>query len=203
MMNVDDLPVLELAAPGPDMAVWWPGVPAADPRYRHAPARARRRRPRCVSVGLRCAGLLAATALLAACSGIVSCKPCGSPVQLAIVGVQPDPARVLRVCVDRYPSCPELRIEPLSDPSKDQGRETHYPCTTSDPYTSCSVWNYTAYLDFHRRGAKEASGWQVEVTATGGQSADEHVTGVFKFHPAKEVCACDFSFAQVQLTPAS
>jgi hypothetical protein len=105
--------------------------------------------------------------------------------------------------VDRYPSCLELRIEPLADPSKAQGRETRYPCTTSDPYISCFVSNYTAYLDFYRRGAKEASGWQVEVTATGGQPADEHGTGVFKFQPAKGVCACDFSFAQVQLTPAS
>ena len=168
------------------MVVWWPGVPA-----------------RWVGVGLRCAGLLAVTALLAACGAFVTCKPCGAPVQLAIVGVRPDPARVLRVCVDRYPSCPELRIEPLSDPSKNQGRETYYRCTTSDPDTSCSVWNYTAYVDFLRRGAKEASGWQVGVTATGGQSADEHAKGVFTFHPAKEVCACDSSFAQVQLTPAS
>lgn len=141
--------------------------------------------------------------LLTAC-GTISCQGCGPPAQLAIIGVYPDPAEVLRVCVDGDASCLVVRIEP-ADPSRNPGRGPQYGCTTSDPQTiSCRVSDDTASLDFDHRSAKELSGRRVVVTVSGGmpvngQAADEQAAGAFKYWPADGPCGCDYSGAQVRL----
>jgi hypothetical protein len=152
--------------------------------------------------------LLAATALLLAACATPNCGPCQRGVRLAIVDARPDPARVLWVCVDGYPTCPEIRIEALPSPSPDYGRDTHsYRCTTTVqgtvPVVDCEFSEHTAYLTFHQVAPKDASRWRVEVTATGGRLADEHVSGQFKYRPKEGPCGCASSFAEVHLTPAS
>jgi hypothetical protein len=121
--------------------------------------------------------VLAATALLlVGCSIGVNCKPCAPPVQVTIIGVGHDPARVLQVCVDGEGSCDQLRIAPASDPSTNPGDEERYPCTVSDPHTGCFVEGDTAY---------------------------EHATAAFQYRPAQGACACDHSHAQVRLAATS
>jgi hypothetical protein len=61
----------------------------------------------------------------------------------------------------------------------------------------------TAVVVFHRVNPKELDGRRVEVTAKDGQSVEEHGTGVFQFHQAHETCACDYSYAEVQLSATS
>jgi hypothetical protein len=148
--------------------------------------------------------LVATALLLTACHGTVYCGPCPPPVGVTIIGVDPDPGRVFEVCVDGEGSCVQLRIAPAVDPSTNpKDTPEYYSCTVSDPETFCSVAGDTAYVDFHRLTPKELDGRRVEVTATGGQSADEHGTGVFQFHQAHETCDCDSSYAQVHLSAAS
>ena len=187
------------------MFLGWPVVPApSDPQCGSAsvPARPALRSVR--PAGAVRVSVLAATALLlAGCSIGVNCKPCAPPVQITIIGVRPDPARVLQVCVDGGGSCDQLRIAPASDPSTKPGDEETYPCTVSDPHTGCSVEGDTAYVDFHRLTSKEMDGRRVEVTVTGGQAADEHATAVFQYRPAQGACACDRSHGQVRLAATS
>jgi hypothetical protein len=160
---------------------------------------------RCVGrVGAVRVGVFVATALLAAaCSGRVYCGPCGPSVQVAIVGVGPDPARVLQVCVDGEGSCDEVRIAPAAEPSRNPGDAPKYPCTVSDPHTGCFVEGDTAYVDYYGQAPKELDGRRVEVIATGGQSADKSATGVFQFQPAHETCTCDHSHAVVDVSATS
>jgi hypothetical protein len=120
-------------------------------------------------------------------------------VVVTITGVGRDPARVLKVCVDAEGSCDELRIGPAVDQSTSPVHETWYECTVSDPDTSCSAVDDWADVSFDRVGPKDMDGRRVEVTATGGQSADEYATGLFQFHPAKGDCGCESSNAVVHL----
>jgi hypothetical protein len=149
-------------------------------------------------------GVLAATALLlAGCSIGVNCKPCAGTPQVEIVGVGHDPARVLLVCVDGVQSCVQLRIGPEPDPSTNPANPPRYPCTRSDPYAGCFAEGNTALVDFARLVPKDLAGRRVQVTATGGQAADETATAVFQFHPRDGVCDCDQSYAQVLLVATS
>jgi hypothetical protein len=157
-------------------------------------------------VGTVRVGVLVATALLlAACHGTVACDPscAGAPVELSIVGVGPDPARVLQVCVGGEVPCDQLVIAPAADPSTSPGPYTRYPCSVSDPHTDCVADGDTATVYFPGLASKELDGRRVTVTATGGHSADERGTGVFQFHQAHETCDCEYSYAQVHMSATS
>jgi hypothetical protein len=179
-------------------------MPASDPKSGGSPLPARCGLRFVRLAGAVRVGVLAAIALfLAGCSIGVNCKPCGPPVQVGIVGVGHDPARAVLVCVDGAESCVELRIGPAPDSSTTQGDRQRYPCTKSDPYTGCFVEGSTAYVAFPRLVPKYLAGRRVEVTATGGQAADENATAVFQFQPGQGTCGCDQSYAQVRLSTTS
>jgi hypothetical protein len=152
---------------------------------------------------IRVAVLVGTALLLTACNGTVECGPCPPPVVVTIIGVVPDPARVLRVCVDGEGSCDELSIGPAVDSSTSPADETRYACTVSDPYTRCYLLGDWANVSFDRLGPKDLDGRHVVVTATGGQSADEYATGVFQFQPEHATCECDSSSAVVHLSATS
>jgi hypothetical protein len=146
-------------------------------------------------------GVLAANALLlAGCSIGVNCKPCAPPVQATIIGVGPDPARVLQVCVDGEGSCAQLHIG-LATESMNPGNEQKYPCTVSDPHVGCFAEGDTAYVSFDSLSAKDVNGRRVEVTATGGQAADANAAAAFQYQPKQGTCGCDHSHAQLRLAP--
>jgi hypothetical protein len=179
-------------------------MPASDPRLRGASVPARRAARFVLVAGAVRVGVLAATALfLAGCSIGVNCKPCGPTVQVGIVGVGHDPARVLVVCVDGVESCVQLRIGPAPDSSSNPADQQRYPCTRSDPHNECFVEGDRAYVDFPRLAAKDLAGRRVAVTATGGEVADENATAVFQFQPGQGVCGCDQSYARVRLSATS
>jgi hypothetical protein len=122
---------------------------------------------------------------------------------VTITGVGRDPARVLKVCVDGEGTCDELTIGAAFDPPTSPGHQTMYECTVSDPHTSCEAVDDWADVSFESLGPKDMDGRRVEVTATGGQSADEYATGVFQFQPAKGDCGCQSSNAVVHLSATS
>jgi hypothetical protein len=124
-----------------------PVVPvASDPmRNGHVPTRHAFRSDD--HVGAVLVGVLVSTALLlAACHATVDCGPCPTPTGLSIVGVGPDPARVLTVCVDDEGPCDQLVIAPAAAPSTSPGPYTRYPCSVSDPHTDCFVEGDTAQV---------------------------------------------------------
>jgi len=148
--------------------------------------------------------LLAAAVLVLGACGTVDCKPCASSVWVGIAGVGTDPARVLQVCVEGAPSCHQLHIDPITESSKNPYGPGDFLCGGATDHTiTCSINGDTVYVrffDWHEAGR---DGQRVEVTATGGQSADQHGTGTFTSERGDGPCACGQTSAQVHLTPTS
>lgn len=122
-----------------------------------------------------------------------------------VVGAGTDPARVLQVCVDGAPSCHQARIDPRFG-STNPNASRNYPCGgPTDPDLSCLIAGDTVYVNLHLGGevVSQAYGRQVEVTATGGSSRDQHAAGTVEQLSVAPPCHCPDARAQVHLTTTS